>query len=194
MNGKHLFFKKYFLLFCGFACAVLCSCENDLNEINRIFSEEDIGVEIAKDVEILYSDSAVVRVRMKGPTMKRYTELDESREEFPDGITVDFFEKNGSTTSWLSARKGVRYESKGQMIVQDSVVWESANKDRLETEELIWDEKTEKVYTNKFVVVRRPDEILYGYGFESNQNFTHSKIRAIEGRLKVETRDKVPEE
>ena len=57
-------------------------------------------------------------------------------------------------------------------------------RDRLETEELIWDEATEKVYTNKFVIIRRPGEIIYGHGFEANQDFTFSRIRAIEGRLK----------
>lgn len=174
----------FILLFTG------SSCENDLDEINRLFSKDEIDVEIAKDVEILYSDSAVIRVKVIAPVMKRYTDKADPREEFPSGLKVDFFDTNKNINSWLTAKKGIRYQQQGKIIVRDSVVWKSKTREELETSELIWDEKEEKVYTNKFVVVRRPGEILYGYGFESNQDFTHSKIRAIEGRLKVDEFEK----
>ena len=67
--------------------------------------------------------------------------------------------------------------------MRDSVVWESLNKEILETTELIWDEKEERVFTNKFVVIRRPGEIITGYGFESNQDFTYSKIKSVTGQF-----------
>jgi LPS export ABC transporter protein LptC len=168
----------------------LSSCENDLDEINRLFAKDEIDVEIAKEVEILYSDSAVIRVKVVAPVMKRYTEKTDPREEFPNGLKVDFFDMEKNVNSWLTAKSGIRYQQQGKIIVRDSVVWKSKTKEQLETSELIWDEKEERVYTNKFVVVRRPGEILYGYGFESNQDFTRSKIRAIEGRLKVDEFEK----
>ena len=62
----------------------------------------------------------------------------------------------------------------------------SNHKEQLETEELIWDEKKEKVYSNKFVKITKPDEKIYGYGVEANQDFTRWKINAIEGELKVD--------
>ncbi|MCB0663024.1 MAG: LPS export ABC transporter periplasmic protein LptC [Saprospiraceae bacterium] len=165
-------------------------CENDLDEINRLFSKDEIEVEIAKTVEILYSDSAVTRVKVVAPVMKRYTDKTNPKEEFPNGLKVDFYDMDKKVTSWLTAKYGERYQQQGIIIVRDSVVWKSSTKEQLETSELTWDEKKEKVYTNKFVVVRRPGEILYGYGFESNQDFTRSKIRAIEGRLKVDDFEK----
>lgn len=178
----------------GFAfLAGLIACENDLSEVNAVFSNDELQAEVAKEVEILYSDSAVLRVRVKGPVMLRIPDIADPREEFPEGVAVDFFDETGEINSWLTARKGLRLSNKGQVVVRDSVVWQSANQDRLETEELIWDERTQKVYTDKFVVVRRPEEIIYGYGFESDQNFTRSRIRAIQGRLKVEDLDKKSE-
>ena len=74
--------------------------------------------------------------------------------------------------------------------MRDSVVWKSVEGDTLETEELFWDERREKIYSNKFVVITRPDEVIYGHGFEADQDFSYSRINAIEGRIKVDNPDK----
>jgi LPS export ABC transporter protein LptC len=169
---------------------LMLSCENDIAEINRLFTEEDTEKEVGKEVEILYSDSASLKVKVQSPTLERYVSRLTQREEFPDGLKVDFYDENGRRASWLTAKSATRLESEGQMIVRDSVVWQSVNLERLETEELIWDDKIQKVYTNKFVIIRRPGEIIYGYGFEANQDFSKSRIRAIEGRLKVDDFEK----
>lgn len=154
-------------------------------EIHRLFSEEDTKKEVGTQVEILYSDSAILKVKVKAPTLERYTSRTDPREEFPNGLRVDFFDERGKPNGKLTSKNGTRYEKKGLMIVRDSVVWESENNERLETEELTWDDKLQKVYTNKYVIIRRPGEIIHGYGFEANQDFTNSRIRAVQGRIKV---------
>ena len=175
---------KFFSIF--IFTLLFSSCENDMSEIHRLFSEEDTKKEVGTNVEILYSDSAVVKIKVKAPTLERYTNRTDPHEEFPDGLRVDFFDERGNATSKLTAKSGTRFEKLGQMIVRDSVVWESNNNERLETEELTWDDKLQKVHTNKYVIIRRPGEIIHGYGFESNQDFSNSKIRAIQGRIKMD--------
>lgn len=186
--------NKSLYTFCRFAflllfipyISILSSCKNDLAEIQRFVQEEETTFETISDFKTLYSDSAIVRVRIEGPKMLRYLDENDPQQEFPEGMKVEFFSPNKKVTSRLTSKYGLRLEKDRQVIVRDSVVWESLNKERLETSELIWDEKTEKVFTNKFVVIRRPGEIIYGYGFESNQDFTYSKIRSIVGQLEVE--------
>jgi hypothetical protein len=46
----------------------------------------------------------------------------------------------------------------------------------LSTEELNWDPQKQIVFTDKFVVIETPTEILKGEGLEANQNFTKYKI------------------
>ncbi len=174
-----------FILF-GLALISLAACKNELAEIEALTDNYSTNVETAKEVEILYSDSAQVRVRITGPTMLYHLDRTQPHQEFPDGVNVDFYDAEGLVTGELTARYGVRYENRGEVVVRDSVVWKSTEGEKLETEELIWDEHTGKVYTKKFVVVTRPDEIIYGHGFEADQNFTYSRINAIEGRIKVE--------
>ncbi len=164
---------------------IFAACENDINEVNRLFSKEETKVEKAKSVEMLYSDSAVLQLRITSPVLLRHLEGKEPWQEFPEGIQVEFFAEGGKVTGNLTAQYAIRSESDNKITVQDSVVWQSLQGERLETEELIWDEAADKVHTDKFVIVRRPDEIIYGYGFESNQKFTQWRIRAIEGRIKA---------
>lgn len=163
---------------------LFCACENDINEVNRLFSKEETKVETAIGVEMLYSDSAVLRLRILTPKLLRHLDNREPFQEFPEGLQVEFF-THGKPTSRMTARYATRSENDNKFIVRDSVVWHGEKGERLETEELIWDEAADKVHTNKFVWITRPDEIIYGHGFESNQQFTRWQIRAIEGRIRA---------
>ena len=164
----------------------ILSCENDLTEINRLFDPEAVTSEVAHDVEMLYSDSAIVQVRIRAPRMIRHLDKKNVRQEFPDGMNVDFFGPGQRVDSRLRSNYAMRFDEKKQIVVRDSVVWQSNNGEQLETEELTWDEKSGKVFTNRFVTLRRPEEIIYGVGFEAEQDFSRSRIKAIEGRIRVE--------
>jgi LPS export ABC transporter protein LptC len=108
------------------------------------------------------------------------------RQEFPLGVQIQFMAPDLSVRSTLTAKTAVRRQEKGEIIARDSVVMLTAKGERLETEELIWDEKTAKVYTEKFVKVTKPGEIIYGYGLEADQDFTYWKILVPKGRIKVD--------
>ncbi|MEM8908531.1 MAG: LPS export ABC transporter periplasmic protein LptC, partial [Bacteroidota bacterium] len=92
------------------------ACENDLAEIDRLFSSEQVKVETAHDVELLYSDSAVVQVRVKGPRMLRHLDSSIPYEEFPDGILVQFVNKSKQSKNQLTAKYALRYESRNEII------------------------------------------------------------------------------
>ncbi len=169
------------------------ACDNDLVQDERPLPQLRADVETAYDVEILYSDSARIRVRIKGPVMLNYLDRRSPRQEFPEGLSVDFYDEQEQITSHLDANYGIRYQDEALVVVKDSVVWKSVEGEKLETEELRWDERQQKIFTNKYVVITRPDEIIRGYGFEANQNFSYSRIKAIDGRIKLEEMDEALE-
>jgi len=174
------------LFICSMVLFVFTSCKNDLAEVNRIVNEEELKYETMTNVELLYSDSAIVRVKVEGEKMYRYLNVKEPTQEFPVGVKVDFFGQRGKTQSELTSKYAIRYEKRNEIHVRDSVVWKSQRQEQLETHELIWDEANNKVYTKKFVKITRPDEIVFGYGFEADQEFTRWEIHAIKGRMKVD--------
>ncbi len=150
-----------------------------------LLSENDTAIEVGREVEILYSDSAIVRVRIKAPVLHNVLERENPRQEFPSGIQVDFLGPDRQITSTLTSKTAIREMDKGIVTARDSVVLNTIKSERLETEELIWDEKAEKVRTDKFVKISKPGEVIYGFGLEANQDFSYWKIIVPKGRIKV---------
>ena len=62
------------------------------------------------------------------------------------------------------------------MYAIDSVVAVSDSGVTLTTDELIWKNKTKKIVSDKFVRIVSDDEILEGYGFESDQDLQNYTI------------------
>jgi len=175
---------KYFL-YISLSLLFLTACENDINEVNRLFSTQETQVETAIGVEMLYSDSAILNLRIVAPKMVSHFQDKDPWQEFPEGLEIDFYDKTGTeTTARMTAKYAQRFDKDSKFVVRDSVVWHGEKGEKLETEELIWEEENDRVHTNKFVVVSRPSEVIYGHGFESNKDFTNWTIRAIEGRIK----------
>ncbi len=180
----------YWLLIIGY-WLLISACGHPEEEKRQVFTENDVAVEVGRNVEILYSDSAIVRVRVTGPLLHNYNDRENPKQEFPAGVKIEFLEPDLSIRSTLTAKSAVRYQEKGQIIARDSVKLVSVKQEQLETEELIWDEKTAKIYTEKFVKVTKPGEIIYGYGLEAEQDFSYWKITVPKGRIKVEQLDEV---
>jgi lipopolysaccharide export system protein LptC len=65
------------------------------------------------------------------------------------------------------------------------VVVTNAKNEQLNTEELVWNEKLQKFYTEKFVKISTPTQVIYGDGLESNQTFTQYKITNVKGIIGV---------
>lgn len=159
--------------------SLFLSCTNDVEQVNALFSEIDSDKEIAHDVEIFYSDSAYVRIKIEAPKMIRYLEKSNQYEEFPEGLKVSFFNENGSTSSWLTAGYARRQESEKKIYVKDDVLVYNNRNDKMRAIELVWDETTEEIYTEKAVKIMQPSvgDTLFGYGVLANQDFTRFEIK-----------------
>lgn len=168
------------------ACALACgACENDPGEVAALFSDERPDAEVMRDFQTIYSDSARVKVRISGPKLLSYEEANDLVQVFPEGVYVEFFDDERQVNSTLRAGYGIRYPKQERVVVRDSVVWAATGGDRLDTEELIWEAAGERIYSDRFVRLRQNDQEITGVGFESNQDFTESTVRAIQGVVSV---------
>jgi LPS export ABC transporter protein LptC len=164
-----------------FLIFILSACSNSAEDIEKVKMKAEANVESAKDVDILYSDSAVVRMRIKSPLMQNRQDKDDPTRVFPNGIWVNFFDVTKSPTSHLTA-KYAEYSEKNKLItLRESIVVNNYKNEKLETEELFWSERDGRIYSKKFVRVTTPSEIIHGYGFSSNMEFTEWEIDSVSG-------------
>ena len=73
------------------------------------------------------------------------------------------------------------------MEARKNVVVVNQKGDRLNTEHLIWDEKKQKLISDEFVKITTKDQIIYGDGFEANEDFTKYKIFKTRGTIPINT-------
>lgn len=149
-------------------------------------SADLVDVERVDSVTIRYSDSAKVKVVIIAPLLLRINEHKNNRQEFTQGVEVQFLNPDGSRNSVLTADYGIRYESSNSVVVQGNVIWSSIDGKRLESEELIWDEQKKKIHTQKLVHIVTPEQNIFGYGLEADQDFNNWSIIRPIGDLKVE--------
>jgi hypothetical protein len=95
----------------------------------------------------------------------------------------------------LDAERADRYTRDKKVIARSDinksnpVILQNNLGERLETSELIWDEAKGQVYTEKFVKITRPEEIIYAYGFVAKQDFSEYELKKVVGRFKVDDKE-----
>ena len=147
--------------------------------------------QIGDSVTLLYSDSTQLKVVLKANRMLIFNKnVTEPYTLLPKGLFVTFFDDHEKVSATLKANYGIRYEIKKQMEAKYAV--ELINKDgtKLETEKLIWNEVTQRIYTDAFVKITNRKEIIMGTGMESNQDFTKYEIKHVTGQIQINTDEK----
>jgi LPS export ABC transporter protein LptC len=164
------------------------SCQTDIPTVSQIIAGKNHPSETGKSVEIIYSDSGRVKMKLTAAQLDRYVG-EKPYIEMPKGVKMFFFDDSFKITSQLKADYAIRYDNEGKMEAKRHVVVVNVKGDTLNTEHLIWDENKERVYTNAFVRITTADEIIYGDGLESNEDFTKYKITHIKGMFNVKDKD-----
>jgi LPS export ABC transporter protein LptC len=162
----------------------LISCENDLNKVKLYSKGEITPQESAKNIKIFYSDSARLQVEITAPVLNHY-ESENPYIEMPKGLKAIFYDDKLEVKSKLEADYGIRYEKEQRMEARKNVTVINQKGEKLNTEHLIWDERKEKLTSDEFVKITTDDEIIYGNGFEANQDFTKYKIFNIKGTISL---------
>jgi capsular polysaccharide biosynthesis protein len=57
--------------------------------------------------------------------------------------------------------------------------------EKLKTEHLIWDRRKRRIYSNVYTQIIKPNRILEGNSFESNETFTEYKITKLKGDIEI---------
>lgn len=168
ITNKQLKYLIVYFLFCG----ILYSCVNDLDSIKKVTYREDAPDDVTENLEIIQTDSGYARFQLFAKLAETYSKP-EAVTKLKDGIKVNFFSNDGKIVSSLTALYGEINLTKGIFFVKDSVqLFNYEKKQRLETEELIWNQKDSAIYTNKAVIVRNPQGILFGQGIRTQQDFS----------------------
>ncbi len=162
---------KYLFLFIIF-CTLLFSCVNDLSKIKTVTYDPKSPDDVTENLEIVQTDSGYAKFQLFAKLAETYTKP-ETVTKLKDGLKVNFFSKDGKVISTLTALYGEINIAKGTFFVKDSVqLFNIEKKQRLETEIMYCSLNDSTVYTDKAVIVRNSQGILFGNGLRSKLDFS----------------------
>ena len=182
MEADHLVRRSLFLLGLGI---LLLSCVNEESEVEKLADETLIPVESTYDSEIFFTENAELKVKAFAPEMHRYVD-DVLYNEMPKGVDIVFYDSASEEGSHLTANYAIDRITSNIMEAKNDVVIVNSEGEQLNTEHLIWDRNTQRIYSEVFVKITTDDEIIMGEGFESNETFTKYKILKPRGTITKE--------
>ena len=177
--------------FVAIGLLLIISCKNDPDEIKDLVNKTAPKVDKADDVSIIYSEQGKAKIRMFTKEFIRNEVAVPPYTDMQNGLKIEFFNDSTQIETTLTALYGRYYEEEGNVLIRDSVVVINKKGDTLRTEELIWHQDARKIYTEKFVRINTPDQVMYGDGLEANEDFTWYRILRPKGIVKVE-KEKAP--
>jgi LPS export ABC transporter protein LptC len=161
---------------------MLLSCKNDLDEVAAVELPAAVPDRITEDAEYLYTDSGVVRNRLRATRITEWG-APEKRTEMDGGLELVFFDTAGQQGSVLTARRGVILPDLERMQVMDDVVFVNAKGERLETELLTWHQDSARVRTDRAVRIARGADVIHGMGLDAAEDFSSYVIKRVTGTL-----------
>jgi len=162
-------------------CAGLTACEDDQSASKPIIYKGPLNE--VDNMEMIMTDSARLSIRLTAPKL---IEVQNRDRHFPKGVYIEFYDKKGNKTTTLKANKGIQYKATNVHTAIGNVVVVNLEKQQtLRTEVLNWNPDTKKLYTDKFVTITTPDELIKGTGLEAAQDMSTYTIRQISGVVSV---------
>ena len=162
----------------------LMACKNDIEVVNKLTLNSNLPNLMAKNIEIIYSDSGYVKIKTFAPILEDYSPKEKPYTEFPAGIKTIFYDNKQNITSELSANYAILLKDDDLWELKRNVILKNVRGEILRTEHLFFNEKEEILYTKEFVMIitENGSKISGKGGFESNFGFTEYKFIDVTGK------------
>lgn len=137
-------------------------------------------------VTTLISDSGITRYKIITEEWIIFDKKNPPYWAFEKGVYLEKFDTLFQIDASIKADTAYYHERKKLWELKGNVQIRSQRGDKFETPLLFWDEKKEKVYSDKFIQIEQEDKVITGYGFESNQELTEYEIKNTTGIFTIE--------
>ena len=189
---KTLNITAAFLAAVMFVIFPACSGKNK-NLAEAISENDTLPSMYSLGVTTLISDSGITRYKIVAEEWAIFDKKNPPYWSFEKGVYLEKFDTLFRIDASIKADTAYYYEKKKLWELKGNVQILSQRGDKFQTELLFWDEKKEKVYSDKYIQIEQEDKIIRGYGFESNQDLTEYEIKNSTGVFTVEDTAPAPQ-
>lgn len=169
------------------ALILCCSCKKEVRlTADAVVDRSAMPVLEAHDVTTLISDSGIVRYRIKTPVWQVFDKAQPAYWEFVEGVYLEQFNIDLSVEASLRADYAYYDQEAELWHLTGNVHALNRQGEQFDTPELFWDQRAERIYSDKSITIRRAKSIIEGVGFSGQQDFTKYTILHPTGLIPIE--------
>jgi Protein of unknown function (DUF1239). len=140
------------------------------------------------DLTVRNSTNGKLSYVFETPLLERYELAEEPYMEFRKGIkVVRYDDSTQMREADIIANYGKYIEHLDLWEARGNVIATNAKGQVLRTEQLFWDRKSDRIYSNVRSQVTDAEDVTVGDGFDTNSRFDDYTIRNPRGHMKVDT-------
>lgn len=165
---------------------MLFSCGNDIDEIKEVSAQEfEKPEQVTTGVDIMYSDSAFVRIHLVTPKLIEYTDTAKNALPYrttPNGIKITLFDTTRLELATIVADSSIQYPKTSIFEFHRNVVVTTPQGKTFKSEELIWDQKAKRIFSNQPSQLTDDDGLVTnGTKFYSDERLNNPHMESMYG-------------
>lgn len=166
---------------------LLFSCESKQEQVERK-NETAMMTEYSENLSIVMSQNGRRSYFFETPLLEGYTLGNEPYREFRKGIKITTYQDDSLSRvdMVLTANYAIYYEKRELWEAKGDVVGRKFDGKQLYTQQLFWDARTQKVYSNVDTKLVQGNNVSVGESFEATEDLSDWRFRYQKSRIEVE--------
>ncbi|MDO4758497.1 MAG: LPS export ABC transporter periplasmic protein LptC [Rikenellaceae bacterium] len=166
---------------------LLFSCDSKRESEIRA-AESAMMTEMSEDLSIVMSQNGRRSYFFETPLLEGYTLGQEPYREFRKGIKITTYQDDSlsKVDMVLTANYAIYYEKRELWEAKGDVVGRKFDGKQLYTQQLFWDARTQRIYSNVDTKLVQGNNVSVGESFEANEDLSDWRFRYQKSRIEVE--------
>lgn len=167
--------------------AILSGCKEDGKlEVAKRIDPAKMPTMSTVNVSTLISDSGITQYKIVSPLWNVYDEVDTPYWNFPKGIYLQKYDRKFRVIASVAADSARFFRLQNLWRLDGNVELKKEPGELFQTQQLFWDQRRNRLFSDSFIHIETPDRMLEGHGFESNDQLTKYTIRRPTGIFPVD--------
>lgn len=141
------------------------------------------------NVSTLISDSGITQYKIVSPLWNVYDEVDTPYWTFPKGIYLQKYDRSFKVIATVAADSAKFFRLQNLWQLDGDVELTKVPGELFLTQQLFWDQRRHRLYSDSFIHIETPERMLEGHGFESDERLTAYSISRPTGIFPVPEED-----
>ena len=168
-----------------------CKDENKLSVAPSI-DPKKLPTLSTKNVLTYISDSGFTKYKIVTPLWNVYSAADESYWDFPEGVYLKQLDHNLKVVATIAADSAKYFNGHRRWELYGNVEIDQKGKTYFATPKIFFDDRNKEIYSDAFIHIETPTQILEGKGFRSNMDLTHYTVLKPTGVFPMDQRQMTP--